>query len=359
MKYYIVTGEYSGDMHAANLVTELKKIDNNLQVRAWGGEKLIGEGVSIAKNIKETAFMGIWSVLKNIRTIKSNFNFCKKDILNFQPDAVILVDYPGFNLKIAEFAKKNGVKVFYYISPKVWAWNKNRISKIKRFVDHLLVIFPFEIEFYKKYGLDVIYVGNPILDEIEKKHYRLSFSSSKPIIALLPGSRKQEVDSILPEMLSIIESYPNHQFVVGATNTFSKDYYQSFLKDQNVEFVFNETYALLANSTAVLVASGTASLEAALFKVPQVVCYKTHWLTYIFAKILIKIKYLSLVNILLNKIVIKELIQKEFNRENLKEELDIILENRKKMLSEYDIIIDLLNKKGASRNAANFIFSSI
>jgi lipid-A-disaccharide synthase len=205
VRYYIVTGEPSGDMHAANLVNELKNIDNNSVVRAWGGNRLISEGVSLAKNIKDTAFMGLWNVLKNLRAIKSNLDFCKRDILDFKPDALILVDYPGFNLKIAEFAKKNGIKVFYYISPKVWAWNKSRISRIKKFVDHLLVIFPFEVEFYKKHRLEVTYVGNPLLDEIQKKDYILSFKSSKPIIALLPGSRKQEIEAILPLMLTVVE----------------------------------------------------------------------------------------------------------------------------------------------------------
>jgi lipid-A-disaccharide synthase len=346
-------------MHAANLVNELKNIDNNSVVRAWGGNRLISEGVSLAKNIKDTAFMGLWNVLKNLRAIKSNLDFCKRDILDFKPDALILVDYPGFNLKIAEFAKKNGIKVFYYISPKVWAWNKSRISRIKKFVDHLLVIFPFEVEFYKKHRLEVTYVGNPLLDEIQKKDYILSFKSSKPIIALLPGSRKQEIEAILPLMLTVVENYPNHQFVVGATNTFSKEYYQSFIKGKNVGLVFDQTYGLLSNAKAAVVTSGTASLETALFKVPQVVCYKTNWLTYILAKNLIKIKYLSLVNILMNKLVVKELIQADFNKISIKEELDVLLNERRKILTDYDKLSNLLNKKGASKNAAQFILSTI
>ncbi len=359
MRYYIVTGEPSGDMHAANLVNELKKVDSDIFVRAWGGERLISEGVSLAKNIKQTAFMGLWSVLRNLRTIQSNLTFCKQDILAFKADALILVDYPAFNLKIAEFAKKNGIKVFYYISPKVWAWNKNRVLKIKKFVDHLLVIFPFEVEFFKKYGVEVTYVGNPLLDEIEKKDHTLSFKSSQSIIALLPGSRKQEIEAILPEMLTVVEDYPDHQFVIGATNTFSKEYYQSFIKQKNVEFVFNETYALLANAKAALVTSGTATLEAALFKVPQVVCYKTNWFTYMIAKRVVKIEHLSLVNILLNKTAVKELIQAGLNKENLKLELNILLSEREKILTDYNKLSDLLNKKGASKNAAEFILSSI
>jgi len=359
MRYYIITGEQSGDMHAANLVNELKKNDTESIIRAWGGERLISEGVSLAKDIKETAFMGLWSVLKNLRSIKSNLNFCKQDILNFKADALILVDYPGFNLKIAEFAKKNGVKVFYYISPKVWAWNKNRTLKIKKSVDHLLVIFPFEVDFYKKHGVEVTYVGNPLLDEIEKKNHSFSFKSSKPVIALLPGSRKQEIETILPKMLEVVESYPNYQFVIGATNTFSKKYYQSFIKERNVALVFNETYGLLSHAKAALVASGTATLETALFRVPQIVCYKTNWLTYIIAKTVIKIEYLSLVNILLGKEIVKELIQKRLNKENLSRELNNLFVEKEMILTGYDKLSTLLNKKGASKNAARFILDSI
>lgn len=359
MKFYIITGEPSGDLHAANLVHELKKCNNDLQIRAWGGERLLEEGVELAKNIKDTAFMGLWDVLKNLGTIKENLNYCKQDILEFKPNAIVLVDYPGFNLKIAKFAKEQGIKVFYYISPKVWAWNKSRVAKIKKYVDELLVIFPFEVEFYQKYGMKVTYVGNPLLDEIAKGNFKFTHQFDKPIIALLPGSRKQEIEGILPEMLAVIDRYPNHQFVIAATNTFSKEYYQSFIKEKNVKLVFNQTYGLLSNATAALVTSGTATLETALFKVPQVVCYKTNCLTYFLAKNLIKIKYLSLVNILMDKLVVKELIQSELNKSNLKEELDILLNDNKEILKDYDELSDLLNKKGASKNAAQFILKSI
>jgi lipid-A-disaccharide synthase len=359
LNLYIVTGEPSGDVHAANLVHELKISNSILKIRAWGGNRLIAEGVELARHIKDTAFMGLWDVLKNLRAIKSNLDFCKKDILNFKPDAIILVDYPGFNLKIAKFAKMHGIKVFYYISPKVWAWNKSRVTKIKKYVDEVLVIFPFEVDFYQKYGMKVTYVGNPLLDEIGKGNFSFSCSTEKPIIALLPGSRKQEIEGILAEMLKIVNLYPNHQFVIAATNNFSKQYYQSFIKEKNVKLVFDETYGLLSNATAALVTSGTATLETALFKVPQVVCYKTNWLTYFLAKNLIKIKYLSLVNILMDKLVVKELIQKELNKNRIKMELDILLNDDKEILTNYDKLIDLLNKKGASKNAAQFILKSI
>ena len=358
MRYYIITGEPSGDIHAANLVRELKKIDTDIIVRAWGGDRLIAEGVSLAKNIKNTAFMGLWNVLKNLRSIASNLNFCKQDLVDFNPDALILVDYPGFNLKIAEFAKKQGIKVFYYISPKVWAWNQSRLTKIKKFVDHLLVIFPFEVDFYKRNGVEAIYVGNPLLDEINHKNHVLSFKSSKPIIALLPGSRKQEIEALLPKMLTVVEDYPNYQFIVAATNTFSHEYYKSFIKEE-VTVVFDQTYGLLAHAQLALVTSGTATLEAALFKVPQVVCYKTNWLTYIAARFFVKIEHLSLVNILLEKTAVRELIQSELNKKNLKKELDALINKRDRVLSDYSKISEILSKEAASKNAAEFICSSI
>ena len=359
MKLYIVTGEPSGDLHAANLVHELKAANNSIKIRAWGGERLIAEGIELVRHIRDTAFMGLWNVLKNLNTIKQNLRYCKQDILEYKPDAIVLVDYPGFNLKIAQFAKENGIKVFYYISPKVWAWNRSRVNKIKRYVDELLVIFPFEVDFYKKNGMEVTYVGNPLLDEISKGNFKFTYQTQKPIIALLPGSRKQEIEFMLPEMLKVVDEYPSYQFVVAATNTFNKEYYQSFIKGKNVGFVFDETYGLLYNATAAVVTSGTASLETALFKVPQVVCYKTNWITYILAKNLIKIKFLSLVNILMDKLVVKELIQADFNKINIKKELDVLLNERERLLTDYDKLSDLLNKKGASKNAAEFIIESI
>ncbi len=359
MKYYIVTGEPSGDLHAANLVSELKQVDAKSVFRAWGGERLIAAGVSLAKHINKTAFMGLWNVIKNLRTIKANLDFCKSDILSFNPDAIILVDYPGFNLKIAEFAKKNGIKVFYYISPKVWAWKKSRVSKIKKFVDHLIVIFPFEVDFYKKYGMEVAYVGNPLLDEIGKGDFKFSYKSDKNTIALLPGSRKQEIEKILPRMLEIVDDFPGYKFVIAATNTFTKEYYHQIIQNSKVDLVFDETYGLLSNADYALVTSGTATLETALFKVPQIVCYKTNWLTYSIAKSLIKIDYLSLVNILMDKLVVKELIQSELNKENLIFELNNIIKEKETIINEYDKLINLLDKKGASKNAAQFIAKTI
>lgn len=354
-----MTGEPSGDLHAANLVHELKLQNSIFKIRAWGGDRLIAEAVELAKHIKETAFMGLWDVFKNLRTIKSNLDFCKQDISEYNPDAIILVDYPGFNLKIAQFAKQQRIKVFYYIPPKVWAWNKSRVSKIKKYVDELLVIFPFEVDFYHKNGMKATYVGNPLLDEIAKGNFKLTYQAEKPIIALLPGSRKQEIERILPQMLTVVNDFPTNQFVIAATNSFSKAYYQSFIKEKNVVLVFDETYGLLSNATAALVTSGTATLETALFNVPQVVCYKANWLTYVLAKNLIRIKYLSLVNILMDKLVVTELIQSELNQNKLKQELGLILYKKQDILLAYEKLKKLLNKKGASKNAAKFIADSI
>ena len=359
MKFYIISGEPSGDLHAANLVAEMKNINPNIKLRAWGGERLKSEGVTLAKHINETSYMGLWNVLLNLNKIKKNIAFCKEDILKFKPDAIVLVDYPGFNLRIAKFAKEQGIKIFYYISPKVWAWNKSRVSKIKKYVDKLLVIFPFEVDFFKNNGVEATYVGNPLLDEIAKENFSFTYQTKKPIIALLPGSRKQEIEKILPKMLSVVEHYSDFQFVIAATSSFSKDYYQSFIKEKNVAIVFNQTYGLLNKAKFALVTSGTATLETALFKVPQVVCYKTNWLTYFLAKNLIKIKYLSLVNILLDKLAIKELIQGELNSKRIKEDLDKIIENNNSILTDYNKLIKLLNKEGASKNVAKIILSSI
>lgn len=359
MKLYIVTGESSGDIHAANLVRELKSYDSNIRIRAWGGERLLAEGVDLASNITATAIMGIWDVVKNLNTIRKNLMYCKRDILEYKPDAIILVDYPGFNLKIAKFAKVHNIKVFYYISPKVWAWNKARAYKIKRYVNELLVIFPFEVDFYEKIGVKVTYVGNPLLDEISRADINLEYKNEKPIIALLPGSRRQEINSILPEMLKVVEYFPDYQFIIAGVYLFSEKYYQSFIKEKNVAVVFNQTYGLIKNSQAAVVTSGTASLEAALFRLPQVVCYKTNWVTYIFAKILVRTRFISLVNILVDRLVVTELIQGDCNKENIKNELQAILNQANNMLTDYDKVIKLLNKEGASKNAAKFIVQSI
>ncbi|MBC8266024.1 MAG: lipid-A-disaccharide synthase [Flavobacteriales bacterium] len=357
MKYYIISGEASGDMHAANLVAVIKEKDEKSVFRAWGGDKLQQQGATIVKHIKNLAFMGFLEVIVNLPTILKNINFCKKDILDFQPDALILVDYPGFNFRIAKFAKQNGIKVFYYISPQIWAWKKSRIKQIRKNVDKMFVILPFEKEYYKANNFEVDFVGHPLLDEIAKDNFTFSINTEKPIIALLPGSRKQEISKILPQMLSVVNDFSNYQFIVATTNAVEEEFYKNIIQNRNVLLAKNETYGLLKNAEAALVTSGTATLETALFNIPQVVCYKTNSFSYQIAKHLVKTKFISLVNIIMDKMVVKELIQAELNPKNLSASLSDILENtnRKEIQKDYSALKVKLGKKGASQKVADLI----
>ena len=361
MRYYVISGEQSGDMHASNLVAELKKKDCNAEIRAWGGDKLKEQGVQIVKHIKDLAFMGFWEVIVNLPTILSNISFCKKDILAFLPDALILVDYPGFNFRIAEFAKQNGIKVFYYISPQIWAWKRNRIKQIKKNVDKMFVILPFEKDFYQKNNFEVDFVGHPLLDEISKDDFSFSIKTDKDIIALLPGSRRQEISKILPKMLSVVNDFTDFQFVVATTNSVEEEYYKNIIGNKEVLFAKNETYGLLANTKAALVTSGTATLETALFGIPQVVCYKTNFFSFLIAKCLVKTKFISLVNIIMDKPVVKELIQDELIQKNLFSSLSEILENsnRKKIQEDYNILKVKLGVEGASEKVAEIILHTL
>jgi len=361
MRYYVISGEQSGDMHASNLVAELKKKDCNAEIRAWGGDKLKEQGVQIVKHIKDLAFMGFWEVIVNLPTILSNISFCKKDILAFFPDALILVDYPGFNFRIAEFAKQNGIKVFYYISPQIWAWKRNRIKQIKKNVDKMFVILPFEKDFYQKNNFEVDFVGHPLLDEISKDDFSFSIKTDKDIIALLPGSRRQEISKILPKMLSVVNDFTDFQFVVATTNSVEEEYYKNIIGNKEVLFAKNETYGLLANTKAALVTSGTATLETALFGIPQVVCYKTNFFSFLIAKCLVKTKFISLVNIIMDKPVVKELIQDELIQKNLFSSLSEILENsnRKKIQEDYNILKVKLGVEGASEKVAEIILHNL
>ena len=361
MKYYIISGEQSGDMHAANLVAELKKKDHNTEIRAWGGDKLKEQGVRIVKHIKDLAFMGFWEVIVNLPKILSNLSFCKKDILAFFPDALILVDYPGFNFRIAKFAKQNGIKVFYYISPQIWAWKKSRIKQIKKDVNKMFVILPFEKEYYKQNNFEVDFVGHPLLDEISKDDFSFSIKTDKDIIALLPGSRKQEIQQILPQMLQVVSDFPNYQFVLATTNSVEEEFYKNIIGNKKVLLAKNETYGLLKNGTAALVTSGTATLETALFGVPQVVCYKTNALSYQIAKRLVTTKFISLVNITMDKPVVKELIQDKLTQKNLSSSLFEILEksNRERIQEDYNVLKVKLGVEGASKKVAEIILHSI
>ena len=361
MKYYIISGEASGDMHAANLVAEIKCKDENAEIRAWGGDKLKEQGATIVKHIKELAFMGFSEVIVNLPTILKNISFCKKDILDFQPDALILVDYPAFNFRIVKFAKQNGIKVFYYISPQIWAWKKSRINQIRKNVDKMFVILPFEKDYYKINNFEVDFVGHPLLDEISKDNFSFSLQTNKPIIALLPGSRKQEISKILPQMLGVVNDFPDYQFVVATTNSIEEGFYKNIIANNNVLLTKNETYGLLANAKAALVTSGTATLETALFHVPQVVCYKTNFFSYQIAKRLVKTNFISLVNIIMAKMVVKELIQTDLHTKNLSSSLSKILENtnREKIQMDYNALKIKLGKKGASNKVADLIITNI
>lgn len=358
MKYYIIAGEASGDLHASNLMKELKLLDKETNFRCWGGDLMKQEGATIVKHYRNLAFMGFTEVLLNIRTIFKNINFCKKDILAFQPDVVILVDYPGFNLRIAEFLKFKKIKVFYYISPQIWAWKESRVHKIKQCVDRMFVILPFEKDFYKKYNYEVDFVGHPLLDAIANRRDAIPITDGKPIIAILPGSREQEIAKMLPVMLSIQNDFKEYSFVIAAAPSVSKEFYQNFITDKNTKIIFGKTYDLLQEAAAALVTSGTATLETALFEVPEVVCYSGNFFSYQIAKRLVKVKFISLVNLIMNQEVVKELIQKDFNAANLKLELNKLLFDEKKkteLKKDYNKLKGTLGGQGASKKAAKLM----
>lgn len=363
MKYFIIAGERSGDLHGSNLIKAIKNADSNAEIEAWGGDYMEKSGAKILKHYKDLAFMGFLEVIHNIFTILGFFKECKAQITDFQPDAVILIDYAGFNLRIAKWAKRNGYRVYYYISPKVWAWNQDRALKIKKSVDKLLVIFPFEVDFFKKYNYEVEYVGNPLYDEIQNfnPNTDLGLHPDKKIIALLPGSRKQEVINMLDLMTQTAAYFPDFQFIIAGVDNLPKELYQPYLKN-NISIIYNQTYDLLTHSTAALVTSGTATLETAIFNVPQVVCYKSSWISYQIAKLLIKVPFISLVNLIANKEVVRELIQDNLTTENLKNELESILNNhvrRNKILTDYHDINTILNKRNASENAGSSIVKDL
>ena len=370
MKYYIIAGEVSGDMHAANLIAEIKRKDPRAEIRAWGGDRMKEQGVTLVKHIRHMAFMGFVEVVANLHKVIGNIRECKKDMVAFQPDAVILVDYPGFNLRMAKFAHEKGFRVFYYISPQVWAWKRRRVKKIKNSVDKMLVILPFEEEFYKNYGVDVTYVGNPLLDELSKAPNvnrqaflrRNGLGEKREIIALLPGSRRQEVKRMLGVMLKVIPHFPEYQFVIAGVPSIDKTLYKSLIGSADVTFVENQTRELLQNASAALVTSGTATLETALFNVPEVVCYKASPLSYYIAKRLIRVKYISLVNLVMDKQVVVELIQGDLTENNLVTQLQRLLGNNKvqsQLLDDYMELQSRLGDAGASGKAAAVVVESL
>ncbi|MBZ9777757.1 lipid-A-disaccharide synthase [Psychroflexus sp. CAK8W] len=368
MKYYIIAGEASGDLHASNLMQALLEKDSSAEFRFWGGDLMAEVGGILVKHYRDLAFMGFWEVITNLKTILSNIKLCKADISKNQPDAIIFVDYPGFNMRIAKWAKQQGIATHYYVSPQIWAWKESRIKDIKRDVDHMYVILPFEKEFYEgKHDFDVHFVGHPLLDQIEKRK-EISFEEfknkhdldDKPIIALLPGSRKQEISVMLSVMLSVVRDYPKYQFIIAGAPSQDEEFYKSVVSNSEVKFITNDTYNLLSKSHAALVTSGTATLETALFEVPEVVCYKGNLISYWIAKQIVKLDYISLVNLIMNREVVKELIQTELTSKQLKLELDKILDSkgREKMLSDYKELKTKLGGVGASRRTAELIVNS-
>lgn len=369
MKYYIIAGEASGDLHAANLMKALLKEDPEANFRFWGGDLMKTVGGELIKHYRDLAFMGFLEVVMNLRTIARNLAFCKKDIAAFKPDVIIYVDYPGFNLRIAKWARKKGFKNHFYISPQIWAWKENRIAAIKKDIDAMYVILPFEKDFYeKKHGFPVHFVGHPLLDaigqrsQISPEKFRETYNlDQREIIALLPGSRKQEIEKMLDVMLSITADFPEYQFVIAGAPSQEESFYEPFLKKNRVKIVMNKTYDLLSVSHAALVTSGTATLETALFKVPEIVCYKGSRISYEIAKRVINLDFISLVNLIMKKEVVKELIQTAFNSDNLKKELRKILEDyeRARLFIEYWELEKKLGGRGASAKTAQLIYQSI
>lgn len=373
MKYYIIAGEASGDLHASNLIRELKKEDARAEVRGWGGDLMQAAGCEIVRYYKDTAIMGFVTVLKNLDKIKANIRLCCEDIEEWQPDVVILVDYAGFNLRIARFAKRRGLRVFYYISPKLWAWNTGRVKKIKRYVDRMYTIFPFETAFYKKYRYEVSYGGNPLVDAIAARdHQEESFEEftqandlpDKPIVALLAGSRKQELKYVLPVMMKMVAHFPDYQFVIAGAPSMSAEDYAPYVENSTVRIVYGQTYRLLKQAKAALVTSGTATLETALLKTPQVVCYNGEGgrLSYYLFKTFVKVKYISLVNLIMGQEVVKELMMQHLTERNVLNELSRLLyseRDREKMLRNYEELIRRLGTAGASGRFARMMVEDL
>jgi len=369
MKYYIIAGEASGDLHGSNLMKALFEKDATAEIRFWGGNLMQEVGGTLVKHYKALAFMGFAEVVMNLKTILNNIKFCKKDIEQFKPDVIIFIDYPGFNMRIAKWAKQKGIKTHYYIAPQIWAWKENRIKAVKRDFDKLFVILPFEKDFFEiKHGYPVEFVGHPLIDAIhnrqktnETQFRKDNHLDDKPVIALLPGSRKQEISKMLEVMLSVTDDFIDYQFVIAGAPSQEFEFYKQFLNTKNVKFISNKTYDLLSISQAALVTSGTATLETALFKVPEVVCYKGSWVSYQIAKRIITLKYISLVNLIMDKEVVTELIQENFNKKRIKVELSKLFEpkNRQEIIRNYEVLEKKLGGIGASKKTADLIINDL
>lgn len=366
MKYYIIAGEASGDLHGSNLMKALYDEDPQAEIRFWGGDLMQSVGGTLVKHYRELAFMGFAEVVLNLKTILNNISFCKQDIEQFQPDVLVFIDYPGFNMRIAKWAKEKGIRTHYYISPQIWAWKENRIKAVKRDFDKLYVILPFEKDFYeKKHHFPVEFVGHPLIDAISNRKKttleefctEFKLDNQKPIIAVLPGSRKQEITKMLSVMLSVVDDFPDYQFVVAGAPSQEASFYHSIIGNKKVTLIQNQTYKLLDVAQAALVTSGTATLETALFKVPEVVCYKGSWVSYQIAKRIITLKYISLVNLIMDEEIVTELIQDDCSQKRVKEELTKLLDEkyRSNLIQKYHILEQKLGGIGASKKTAQLI----
>jgi lipid-A-disaccharide synthase len=371
MRYFIIAGEQSGDLHGSNLVRGLLETDKSAEIFCWGGDLMQSAGATLLVHYRKMAFMGFIAVLKNLGAITRNLALCRQHVDEYNPDVVIFIDYPGFNLRIAEYAKNAGYKTFYYISPKLWAWNEGRVEKIKKYVDRMYIIFPFEVDFYKKHGINVEYRGNPLVDEIEKRIRsfpardgicRYLGIEEKPVIAFLAGSRRQEIEFILPEMIKVIHHFPEYQFVLAGVKNIPDEFYYKIIGNERIKLIKEKTYEILYSAEAALVTSGTATLEAALTGTPQVVCYKGDFFSMLIAWMVVKVKYISLVNLIMNSEVIKELVQYDLKEKSILMELKAILpggEKRKKILSDYEALKDKLGPSGASLRIAGAMVSEL
>ena len=371
MKYFLIAGEQSGDLHGSNLVKELLAADRDAEILCWGGDLMEAAGAKLLMHYSQTAFMGFTVILKNLCKISRNLRLCKKQIAEYKPDVVILIDYPGFNLRIAKYAKVSGFRVFYYISPKFWAWNEGRVKKVKKYVDRMYIIFPFETEFYGRYNIPVKYQGNPLVDEIEKRRSSLPSKDqivktlapgTKPVIAILAGSRRGEVQSILPQILKVVKHFPDYQFVLAGVKNLPDELYHSIIGAEPVRLIKENTYEILHAADAALVKSGTSTLEAALLGIPQVVCYKSDFFSMLIALIVIKVKFVSLVNLIMNREVVKEILGYDVNEKNILRELKAILpggEKRDKMIADYKLLGEKLGPAGASARIAGDMFAEM
>jgi len=370
MKYYIIAGEASGDLHASNLIKEIRKSDSGAVFRGWGGDRMLEAGAKVVTHYRDVAFMGFTEVLLHLPAIMKNIDRCRKDILTFRPDALILIDYPGFNLRMAKFAQNHHIRVFYYISPQVWAWKSSRVKKIRKYVERMFVILPFEKDFYARYHYPVDFVGHPLLDAItpgypfmDPASFRDRFGlDARPIVALLPGSRKQEIGRILPAMIAMAGDFTAYQFVIGGMSSVSRNIYEAVMKKNDIRIIFDHTYDLVKNAHAAIVASGTATLETALLATPQVICYRGGYLSFQIARCLVDVRHIGLVNLIMDRAIVKELIQNDFNPGNLKAELSRLLYDegyRAGIRDDYQHLVMKLGGSGASARTAAIIVTAL